>query len=237
MTNHITIKEMHVNERPLEKCLKHGEDYLSDAELLAILLGEGTRGKNSLQLAEELLYSEESDRGLCRFYNVTKEELMRTKGIGEVKAARILCLAEMSLRMARNKASRNLSFDDAKTVADYYMEDLRHLRQEHLLLIMLDGKLHFISQVYLSKGTVNSALVSPREVFIEALKREAVYIILMHNHPSGDPLPSKFDIDITKRIDLCGKMLGVRLVDHIIIGDKSYISLASEGVLNTDQDI
>ena len=117
------------------------------------------------------------------------------------------------------------------TIAQYYMEDLRHLTQEHMLLLLLNSKTKLIRDMVLFKGTVNGAMLSPREVLIEALRSNAVYMVLLHNHPSGDPEPSREDIGITKRIKEAGKIVGIQLIDHIIIGDNQYISLKERGVL------
>lgn len=117
------------------------------------------------------------------------------------------------------------------SVAEYYMEDMRHRNQEVLKLIMLDTKSRLIRDRDISKGTVNASLISPREIFMEALRNGAVFIILMHNHPSGDPSPSPEDIRVTSRVAQAGMMLGISLVDHIIIGERSYVSLKEQGML------
>ena len=124
-----------------------------------------------------------------------------------------------------------LDFSNPKSVADYYMEDMRHLKQEQLLLIMLNGKNKLIRDKILFKGTVNQSIANPREVFLEALKAEAVYIILLHNHPSGDTSPSRADRLMTRQIKEAGELVGIRLLDHIIIGDNSYTSLCNERLI------
>ena len=120
---------------------------------------------------------------------------------------------------------------DPETIANYYMEDMRHQGQELLQMMMLNTKNRLIAETIISKGTVNASLISPREVFLEALKHQAVYIILIHNHPSGDPTPSREDILITRRMKELGTMIGIELMDHIIIGDRSYISLKERGII------
>ena len=133
--------------------------------------------------------------------------------------------------MAQLSAGKELDFSKPDTIADYYMEDMRHRRQEHMKLLMLNTRSKLIGESEISKGTINMSLVSPRELFVEALMKNAVYIILMHNHPSGDPSPSRADILVTRRVKEAGEILGIELLDHIIIGDNCYVSLALEGYL------
>ena len=155
---------------------------------------------------------------------------MRVKGIGRVKAVQILCLSELAKRMARAAAMEGLDFSDPKTVARYYMEDMRHKEREVIKLLLLNTKAKLIGECVISVGTVDTALVSPRELFIEALQRNASAIILLHNHPSGDPAPSREDVRITRRIREAGALLGISLLDHIIIGDNCFISLKEQGL-------
>lgn len=233
MDKNNTIKDMLMDERPYEKCERFGAGSLTDIELLAVLLRTGTKGLSSLELARKLLYPEDGThkKGETHLQSWTKEELLKIHGIGKVKAIQILCLCELSKRLSQLSASEELDFSKPDTIAEYYMEDMRHRKQEYMKLLMLNTRSHLIGETELSKGTVNMSLVSPRELFIEALQKNAVYIIMMHNHPSGDPTPSKDDILITKRVKEAGKLLGIELLDHIIIGDKRYVSLAMEGYL------
>ena len=161
---------------------------------------------------------------MCR---LTFEDLTKIKGIGTVKALQILCTIELSRRIAKASLGERYVFDSAEAIAAYYMEDLRHLKQEHLILLMLDTKNQLIADSMITKGTVNAAMISPREIFIEAMKHEAVNIILVHNHPSGHPGPSQADIEITKNIASVGKLLGIHLLDHIIIGNRCYETLSN----------
>ena len=155
---------------------------------------------------------------------------MRIKGIGRVKAVQILCLSELAKRMAKSSAMDRLDFSDPKTVARYYMEDMRHKEREVIKLLLLNTKTKLIGECVISVGTVDAALVSPRDLFIEALQRNASAIILLHNHPSGDPSPSREDERITRRIYEAGALLGIELLDHIIIGDNCFISLKEQGL-------
>ena len=233
MNQNKTMKDMIADERPYEKCERFGAGSLTDIELLAVLLRTGTKGENSLELARKLLYpvTGVQNKDETHLQNWTKEELMKVQGIGRVKAIQILCLCELSKRMAQLSAGKELDFSKPDTIADYYMEDMRHRRQEHMKLLMLNTRSKLIGESEISKGTINMSLVSPRELFVEALMKNAVYIILMHNHPSGDPSPSRADILVTRRVKEAGEILGIELLDHIIIGDNCYVSLALEGYL------
>ncbi len=228
-----TIKELPVSQRPYEKCLRDGESALSDGELLAVILRSGTKGVNSLDLANAILnYMENSSYpGLLGILHTSLEELTKIHGIGKVKAIQLKCIGELSKRIATTAARTQLSFENPATIARYYMEQLRHEEQEVILCMMLDGKNHLMGEYYLSKGTANAALITPREVFVEALRRHAVNIILVHNHPSGDPVPSPCDEEVTERIYKAGELLGIHLLDHIVIGDHRYVSFREQGLL------
>lgn len=223
------IKELSFEERPYEKCERFGAEHLTDAELLAILLRTGTKGENSLELSKKILYQSCEKRGLISIHNWSMEQLMKIKGIGKVKAIQILCLSELAKRLAKETAEKQLDFNTPSTIAQYYMEDLRHKKQEHMKLLLLNTKSRLISEKDISVGTVNAAIISPREIFIEALQKSAVYIILLHNHPSGDPTPSIEDVQLTIQIKEAGELIGVELLDHIIIGDNCYTSLKEKG--------
>ena len=220
------IKNMPESERPYEKCQKYGVKSLSDAELLAVIIKSGTKNKRSIDLAMQVLGADDKDglAGMCR---LTFQDLTKIKGVGTVKALQILCTIELSRRIAKASLGDRYVFDSAEAIAAYYMEDLRHLKQEHLILLMLDTKNQLIADSMITKGTVNAAMISPREIFIEAMKHEAVNIILVHNHPSGHPVPSQADIEITKNIASVGKLLGIHLLDHIIIGNRCYETLSN----------
>ena len=228
-----TIKEMVAQERPYEKCERFGPESLTDIELLAVLLRSGTRGENSLELAKKLLYPDSGmqKKEIAHLQRWTKEELMRVHGIGKVKAIQILCLCELSKRLSQLSVREELDFSKPNTIAEYYMEDMRHRRQEYIKLLMLNTRSRLIGECELSKGTVNMSVLSPRELFVEALQKNAVYIILLHNHPSGDPSPSRDDVLVTRRVREAGMLLGIELLDHIIIGDNCYVSMAEEHLL------
>ena len=225
------IKEMYKDERPYEKCIECGATSLSNAELLAVLLRTGTRGRSALDLAQYLLGNECGEDGLLNIHSLTFEHLKSIKGIGEVKAIQILCLSELTKRLAKANAKEKLILNQPSTIAEYYMEEMRHQKQETMKLLMLNTKSKLLGENDISKGTVNAAIVSPREIFIEALEKKAVAIVLIHNHPSGDPAPSENDFYLTKRIKEAGKLIGIELLDHIIIGNNCYISFAQEKLL------
>lgn len=224
------IKEIPDMERPYEKCVQKGATGLSDVELLAVLLRTGVPGENVLNLSRRILY-ESGSEGLLSLHHFSMEQLMQLKGIGKVKAAQIMCISELARRLAKASASEALCFSSAESIANYYMEDMRHKTQETVKLLMLNTKGKLLGENDISVGTVNASLISPREIFIEALKRQAVSIVLLHNHPSGDPMPSEEDILLTQRIQRAGELIGIELLDHIVIGNNCYISLNEEKLL------
>ena len=168
------------------------------------------------------------DGKLMGLYHKSLKELMEIEGIGEVKAIKLKCLTELSIRMAKERFENRPVFQRPEDIAGYYMESCRHLEVEKVYLLCLDSQLRLLKECELSKGTINMSLISPREIFIEALKANAVHILLIHNHPSGDPKPSGADIQISKKIMEAGNLMDIQLLDHIIIGDHSYISLREQ---------
>ena len=207
---------------PYEKFMQYGPQAMSEAELLAIIIRTGTKEKNSLQIGEEILSLRgEGILGLC---NLTLGELRNIDGIGEVKAVKLKCIAELSRRIWICHTREKLDFSRPATVAAYYMETLRHASKEQVVLLSLNSKCELVKETVLSIGTVNASLVSPRELFLQALEDHAVTVILLHNHPSGDPTPSKDDYELTKRLRKAGELLQIPLLDHIIIGDQCYTS-------------
>lgn len=229
MNLHITMKEMPESEQPREKFSRYGAQALSDAELLAVILRNGTRDMTAIQLAQALLA--QRDQNLLNLIHMNLEDMRRLPGIGPVKAAQLKCIAELAARIARTDRSRHVCLNEPASVASYYMESLRHETKEKLLLSMFDAKSNLLGDEVVSVGTVNYSLVSPREIFIKALECHAVHIVLLHNHPSGDPTPSEADIMVTQRVMESGSILGIALADHIIIGDNRYISFRENGLL------
>lgn len=218
-------------ELPYEKFMKYGASSLSDAELLAIIIRTGTQSSSALDIAKQIMERFCRNRQLNFLHHVTLKELMEIEGIGEVKAVKIKCIAELSARMAKQHARQALSFQSPVTIADYYMEEMRHEEVEKILLLLLDNKLRLMEECLLSKGTVNASLLSPREVFRYALRNGACKIVLLHNHPSGSCAPSRQDIEITHKIAQAGELMDIPLIDHLIIGDGCYTSLKERGYI------
>lgn len=223
-------KQVHL--RPYEKFMQFGAEYLTESELLAVILRTGSKEADAEKLAEQILeIASYGKNGLLGLHKISMERLLQIKGVGRVKAIQIKCVLELCTRLAKATAEEHLTFNRSGSVAAYYMEPLRHRNKECVLLLMLDTKGHLLKETELSKGTVKSSLLSPREVFVEALRSAAVNIILLHNHPSGDPTPSKEDLSVTAAIAEMGKKLDIPLIDHIIIGDNRYISFKEQGYL------
>lgn len=217
-------------ERPYEKCERKGAGSLSNEELLAVLLRTGTRGENAIDLARRILYNA-GEPGILGIHQFSVSRLMQIKGVGRVKAVQISCISELAKRLARSSYEDTLCFTDPASIARYYMEELRHEKQEVMKLLMLNSKAKLIGESNVSKGTVNVSVITPRELFIEALQKNAVSIVIMHNHPSGDPTPSREDLLTTKRILEAGLLIGIELLDHIIIGNNCYVSFREKGLL------
>lgn len=230
MNHHLTVKELPESEKPYEKCLHYGAEYLSDAELLAVIIRTGMQGRKSIDVAQEILNCKE--KSLLNLYYLSIKELMDVPGIGMVKAVQLKCLAEITKRMTKAVRLREVTLNSAASVAAYFMEELRHEDREKLMVCMFDSQCVLLGEELISVGTINSSLVSPREIFSRALANQAVYIILLHNHPSGVPIPSVQDKLVTKRVWDCGELIGIHLSDHIIIGDNKYFSFKEENLLD-----
>ncbi len=216
---------------PYEKFAAYGSESLTDSELLAILLRTGTKGMSARELGEQVLTRTAGcGNGLLGLYRISIKELQKI-GIGSVKAVQLKAVAELARRMARAKAKNGLSFHDPASVADYYMERFRHESVEHILLLLFDSGLHLMGEEMISKGTANAALLSPREVFTQAFRCGAANIMLLHNHPGGEPVPSENDLLITERIGRTGELMDIPLVDHIILGDNNYFSFRESKLL------
>jgi len=222
-------KKQLTQELPYERFLRFGPENMTEAELLAVIIRTGTKEKSALQLAEEVLrLAKYPKEGLLGLYDVALEELKSIKGIGEVKAVKLKCLTELSGRMSTARARLGLSFHNSGQVAEYFMERLRHKTTECVVLVCLDAKGQLLSERRLSEGSVRMSLLTPREVFLEALSQRAVNILLVHNHPSGDPTPSREDKRITANIREMGDKLDVPLLDHVVIGDRQYVSFKEQ---------
>src|SRR5690606_8239081 len=225
----VVIRELPAHERPRERLLNEGAQALSNRELLAILLGSGAPGKSALTLADHLLRKAESLRGLAR---MDVEELREIKGIGLAKAAQIKAAVELARRIALEPGYLRTAIRHPGDVAKLLMDDLRNLDHEQFKLLMLDTKHRVIKIETLSVGDLSGTLVHPRELFKAVIKRSGAAVILVHNHPSGDPEPSADDIELTRRLAAGGKLAGIEVLDHSIIGDNTYVSLKQRGLLN-----
>lgn len=226
-----TMKQLPQDERPYEKCKKMGVHSLTDKELMAILLRSGTKECNSLQLSEQIFSIHPVYKGINGLPYLSYEQLIKIKGIGQVKALQILCFVELSKRLSASKTKERLKMMTPSSIANHYMDSMRYLTKEQLMVLLLDSKNCLMKESILSVGTINASLISPREVFLEALRCDAVSIILLHNHPSGDPTPSNQDISVTNKVLQAGKLIGIHLLDHIIVGEHRYTSFFEQGLL------
>ncbi|MEK4028650.1 DNA repair protein RadC [Pseudobacillus sp. FSL P4-0506] len=222
------IRDVPAEERPRERLVAYGAASLSTHELLAIILRTGTKDESVLQLANRLLQTFE---GLRLLKEASLEEMTSIKGIGEAKAIQIISALELGRRVSQLRFEERYVIRSPEDGADYVMEEMRFLTQEHFVCLYLNTKNQVLHKQTLFIGSLNASIVHPREVFKEAFRRSAASIICIHNHPSGDPQPSREDIDVTKRLAECGKILGIELLDHLIIGEKKFVSLKEKGYL------
>ena len=220
------IKDIIKEERPRETLLKKGETYLSDSELLAILINNGTRDKSAITLAREII---ETSDGIRNLSNITVEELSKIKGIGLAKACRIISALELGRRVSVASEMQKFKISSPQDIGNVYMEELRYKKKKIFRVVLLNTKNVIIGSKDISEGSLNASIVHPREVFLEAIKKSANKMILMHNHPSGDPTPSSEDINITKRLISAGQIVGIEILDHVIIGDGSFYSFKENG--------
>ena len=226
--NNYTIKEISKNDRPMEKLYNYGKEVLSDSELLAIILGSGHKNKNAIFLADEILKVYFKDKNLLFSFI---DQLMEINGIGLSKASRIIASLELGKRLSKYETMNNISLTSPDSVANYLFEHFRDSYREEFLILILDTKNKIKASKTVSIGSINQTLVHPREVFRFAITNNANSIILSHNHPSGDPSPSHEDILITKRLQEAGKLIGIKVLDHIIIGNDKYISLREKKII------
>ncbi|MFW6022160.1 MAG: RadC family protein [Halanaerobiaceae bacterium] len=223
-----TIKEMPEEERPREKLIKHGADSLSNAELLALIIRIGNRKRTAVELSQDIF---NQFGGLKSLNYLTVQELTKLNGVGIAKAVQVKAVVELSKRIATLKSGEKEVIKSPGDAACLLMPELRYLTQEVFKIILLDIKNQVISIALISKGGLSSSIVHPREVFKEAIKHSSAAIILAHNHPSGIPEPSRDDINITKRLIDSGKIMGIDVLDHIVIGDGIFISMKEKGLI------
>lgn len=222
------IKNWPAEERPREKLIRRGAEGLSDGELLAIIMRIGNKRGSAVDIARELLTI---FGGLGSLINLSMAELCSIEGIGPAKAAQIKAALELGRRTLSEPLSTEIKVVSGKAIYSHYYPYLKNLKKEIFKVILLDGKNKIIRDVTVSEGGLNLNIVHPREVFNPAIRDSALSIIALHNHPSGDPTPSLEDIELTKRLVSAGNILGIRLLDHIIIGDGRFVSLLDKGVI------
>lgn len=226
-----SVKQWPEDEKPHERMLKNDPGALTASQLIAILLWTGSEGKNVLDLAMEILRRYGNFRAMAE---ATIHELCDIKGVGPKKAAQIKAAFEIGKRVASyplSKKRRILSSKDVYDVYRHYIQYFHGLKKEVFRLVMLDGKNRIFSDYTVSEGCLTSSIVHPREVYIQAIKNSAASVIFLHNHPSGDPSPSPEDIEITKRLVAAGELLGIKVLDHIVMGEGEYLSFADKGLL------
>lgn len=224
------IKDWPAEERPREKLLQHGVAVLSDAELLALIIRNGNAADktSAVDQARHLLADFGSLHALAA---AGTAELCHRKGIGPAKAAEIQAVFELARRFARREIRPGDRFTSSTDIFDHYHERLRDRKKEVFLSLLLDSKNRLLKEVQVSEGSLNASIVHPREVFVPVIRESAAAVLFVHNHPSGDPTPSREDIDLTDRLYEAGNLMGVRVLDHIIIGNGSYVSFCDRGLL------
>ncbi|RMF86029.1 MAG: JAB domain-containing protein [Nitrospinota bacterium] len=225
-----TIKEWPEEERPRERLVKWGAGTLSETQLLAIILGTGDHasGLSAVDLARLLLGHFETLRGIDA---ASITELCAVKGIGLAKATQVKAALELGRRLLAAGEGPQPQFRSSQDVFTYYHPLFVNVKQEIFKCILLDSKNRFLKEVTVSEGSLTASLVHPREVFKPAIRESAAAVIFVHNHPSGDPTPSKEDLEMTRRLVQVGEIIGIRVLDHIIVGDGRYVSFADQGLL------
>jgi DNA repair protein RadC len=224
------IKQWPEDERPREKLLKRGAAALSDAELLALVIGTGdsSSGQSALDMGRQLLVEFRDLRNLA---HATASEICSIKGVGPAKAACVKAALELGNRCGARRFEALERFTSPTQVFEHFHLEFRNQRKEYFLALLLDGKNRILKRVQISEGSLNQSIVHPREVFNQAVRESAAAVILVHNHPTGDPTPSREDTEITRRLREAGELLGIKVLDHIIIGDGTYLSFVDRGLL------
>ncbi len=222
----MTIKKLPISERPYEKMQMYGSENLSNSELLAIIIKTGTNEKTSVELAQEILKLGSQNRNDLHFLqDLSIEEFMQIKGIGKVKAIQLKAVCELTKRMSRPIENINIKIRIPLDVAKLLMNELKFEKREKVKVLILNTKNILLKIVDVSYGGTNSAIIEPKDILAEPIKMGAPKIILVHNHPSGDPKPSVQDLNLTKTVYKAGEMLGIQLIDHIVIGNEQYESI------------
>jgi len=225
---YISIKDWRDDDKPREKLIKNGSEVLSDSELLAIIIGSGTQKYSALDCAKELLNKHGS---LTELYNQDVSILVQIKGIGNAKAVSLKAAFEIAKRINATPISKKVKITEPEAIAKVYMSKYLGVKQENFWVILLDTNNNIIKDVKVSTGSLNATIVHPREVFKPAISESAASIIIMHNHPSGNVEPSEQDKSITEKIIHSGNIIGIKVLDHIIIGDNKFFSFANHGLV------
>lgn len=225
---HVTMKDLPKDIRPRERLLREGPEVLSDIELLAILIRTGTNKGNALDISEKLLTKV---GGLSQLIDSTVEEISAIHGIGQIKAAYIKAALELGKRLDRTPVLDKPKITSPRDVSNLLMAEMRRYDREYFKALCLNTKNQVISIETVSIGSLSASIVHPRELFKNPIKRSSAALILVHNHPSGDPTPSSEDIEVTQRLCEAGKILGIEVLDHIIIGDRKFTSLREKGII------
>lgn len=223
------IKEMPKSERPREKIIEAGAGRLSNVELLAILIGTGTKRESAMSLATKVLSMEKD--GIRNLGDVTPHELSSIQGIGSAKACQIIAAVELGKRLSTSPRTDKINIGSPEDIASLFMENLRYLKKECFKILMLNTKNEIISIEDISVGNINSSIVDPRDVFRPAIKKGAAAVILIHNHPSGNPEPSEADISVTDKLRESGEILDIKVMDHLIIGDGVFTSFKRKKII------
>lgn len=218
----MTLKVMHSLERPREKLYFQGSEVLSNAELLGIVLQSGSKNESSVQLGQRIINM--FDNGIEGLSDVTLEELISIKGVGTAKACQIKAAVELGKRVTQSQRRILGEIKSPKMVADFFKEELRHEKKEKFIAVFLNTKNMITNYEVISVGSLSASIVHPREVFNRAIRKSAAAIILVHNHPSGNPAPSKEDHHITERLFKVGEVVGIRILDHLIVAGDEYYS-------------
>lgn len=225
----IKMKELPISERPYEKMEMYGESVLSNAELLAIIIKSGTKEESSVALAQKILSlgKEYSKDTLSFLQDITIEELTKINGIGKVKALQIKAVCELAKRISRPIDNQKIKIKSPQDIVNLVMDELKLEKREIVKVVILNSQNVIIKIQTIALGKTNSVNIDTKDIFTEAIKRGLNKIILLHNHPSGNSIPSKQDIDFTQRIEEAGNLLNIQLLDHIIIGYNEYTSIKS----------
>lgn len=224
----LTIKELPPEERPRERLVRCGEESLSSAELLGIIIKEGTASLTAVQVGQRLLAEFGELRALA---SASVAELCRIEGIGPAKAATLKAVFALAKRYAAEASASRARFSSSSDIFHHFHTRLRDLKKEVFMAVLLDCKNRMIKEVRISEGSLTASIVHPREVFNPAIRESAAAVIFVHNHPSGDPTPSREDLEATERLASAGKIIGIKVLDHVIVGNQAYVSFADQGLL------